>query len=302
MQEFQFSSHSGMQLQGYRWVPEGQPVAVVQILHGVAEYALRYDAFARFLSGQGFLVVAHDHMGHGKSGGTPLHFPDGWAAVREDCHTVYGLLRKEYPHLPYVLFGHSMGSFLLRSLLYTHPEMELSCAVICGTGWQPAPILRAGQLVCKLEKLRLGATTHSKLMNSLMFGAYNSKFKDAQTPNDWISSTPSRVREYTDDPLCGGPISVGLADSMLSGMAQNQKMSNLKKMPKNLPVLFIAGQDDPVGAMGKGVQKSAKRFRKAGMQSVKVHLCKGRHEILLEAHCKEIYETLLEFIKNCIIL
>ena len=100
MQEFQFTSHSGMQLQGYRWVPQGEPVAVVQILHGVAEYALRYDAFARFLSGQGFLVVAHDHMGHGKSGGTPLHFPDGWAAVREDCHTIYELLRKEYPICP----------------------------------------------------------------------------------------------------------------------------------------------------------------------------------------------------------
>lgn len=297
MREFQFISHSGMTLQGYRWEPEGAPVAVVQLLHGVAEYALRYDAFARFLNAQGILVVAHDHMGHGKSGGTPLHFPNGWEAVREDCFAVYSDLHREFPTLPYVLFGHSMGSFLLRSLLYTHPDMALSAAVICGTGWQPGGILLPGRAICKLEKRRLGERTHSRLMNRLMFGAYNSKFKDAKTPNDWISSTEASVRAYTDDPLCGGPISVGLADAMLWGMAQNQKMSNLKRMPKELPILLIAGQDDPVGAMGKGIRTCEKKFLKAGMQDVTVHLCRGRHEILLEAHCKEIYDTLLNFIK-----
>ena len=302
MQTFEFTSLCGMPLQAYRWEPEGKPLAVVQILHGVAEYALRYDAFAKFLTAQGFLVVAHDHMGHGSSGGTALHFPEGWAPVREDCYGVYTRLRREFPDLPYILFGHSMGSFLLRALLYTHPDMALSAAVVCGTAWQPLPILLGGRAICKLEKLRLGAEKHSKLMNRLMFGAYNSKFKDAKTPNDWLSSTPSRVQEYTDDPLCGGSITLGLTEGLLSGLAQNQKKANLRKMPKSLPLLLIAGQDDPVGAMGKGIYACEKHFRKAGMQQVSVRLCRGRHEILLEAHCREVYEILLEFMKNSIIL
>ena len=190
MKEFTIRSHGGMELRGYRWEPQGETRAVVQILHGVAEYALRYDAFARYLNEQGFLVVAHDHMGHGYSGGTPLYFEGGWEAVREDCYTVYESLRAEYSDLPYILFGHSMGSFLLRSLLYTHPDMELSAAVICGSGWQPLPILVGGRAICKLEKWRLGAKSHSKLMNALMFGAYNKQIKDAKTPNDWLRKCP----------------------------------------------------------------------------------------------------------------
>ena len=300
MREYTVQSCSGMELRAYRWEPQGEPRAVVQILHGVAEYALRYDAFAKFLTEQGFLVVAHDHMGHGYSGGTALHFEGGWEAVREDCYGIYESVRAEYPDLPYILFGHSMGSFLLRSLLYTHPDLKLSAAVICGSGWQPLPILLGGRVVCKLEKLRLGAKCHSKLMNTLMFGAYNKQIKGAKTPNDWISGTESSVKAYNEDPLCGGPITLGLVEALLWGMAQNQKMSSLKDMPKELPILFISGMEDPVGAMGKGIRTCEKKFRRAGMKNVTVHLCKGRHEILLEAHCKEIYHTLLKFIENSV--
>lgn len=300
MKEFKFSSKGAGEICAYRWEPEGEVRAVVQILHGVAEYALRYDEFARFLTAKGCLVVAHDHMGHGKSEGCgiPLHFAGGWDAVTEDCHSLFCRTREEFPNVPYILFGHSMGSFLARTVLCRYPELPLRAAVLCGTAWQPAPILLGGRAIGRLEALRLGNTKHSKLMNDLMFGAYNKKIKDAKGPNDWISSTPESVRAYTEDPLCGGEVSIGLANDMLRGLTEIQKKKNLRKMRKDLPILFIAGQDDPVGDMGKGVARAADRFRSCGMQQVELEICKGRHEILLEAHREEVFEILWNFMEN----
>ena len=134
MKEFEFSSLGGGTLHGYRWEPAGEPVAVVQIIHGIAEHMLRYDEFASFLNAHGVLVVAEDHMGHGKSEGTRLYFSGGWETAAEDCYTLLTRTHEEFPQLPYFLFGHSMGSFLTRTILIRHPDAPLAGAVICGTG------------------------------------------------------------------------------------------------------------------------------------------------------------------------
>ena len=156
MKEFDYPSLGEGRIHAYRWEPEGSPVAVVQILHGIAEHMLRYDEFARFLAGHGFLVVAEDHMGHGKSDGTPLYFTGGWETAAGDSYALLTATHAEFPELPYFLFGHSMGSFLARTLLALHPEAPLAGAVLCGTGWQPAPVLAAGKTLCALARLRVG--------------------------------------------------------------------------------------------------------------------------------------------------
>ena len=152
MKEFEFSSLGGGTLHGYRWEPAGEPVAVVQIIHGIAEHMLRYDEFARFLNAHGVLVVAEDHMGHGKSEGTRLYFSGGWETAAEDCYTLLTRTHEEFPQLPYFLFGHSMGSFLTRTILIRHPDAPLAGAVICGTGWQPAAVLAAG---CNQKNIKM---------------------------------------------------------------------------------------------------------------------------------------------------
>lgn len=300
MKEFAYPSKGVGEIHAYRWEPQESPIAVVQLVHGIAEYAPRYDDFAKFLNSKGILVVAEDHMGHGKSVGdnTPLYFEGGWLTAADDSYELLRRTREEFPTLPYFIFGHSMGSFLTRTLLFRYPDAGLRAAVICGTGWQPAVVLGAGRALCALEKLRVGAKGHSKLLNKLIFGAYNAKFKDAKTPNDWICSKREVVERYTADPLCGGDATVGLSQDMLGGIAMIQKKCNLRLMPKSLPVFFIAGKSDPVGNMGKGVEKTASAFRRNGMENVALRLYEGRHEILNEENHAAVYADVWEFLEK----
>lgn len=295
--EFEYPSKSGCNIRAYRWSPEGKPKAIMQLVHGIAEHMLRYDGFARRLNERGILVVAEDHMGHGKSGGERMYF-SAWTEATDDTCELLRRTREEFPDVPYFLFGHSMGSFMVRTLLFRYPRLGLRGAIICGTGWQPTPVLLGGRALCALEKCRLGAKKHSPLLEKLMFGAYNAEFKDAQTPNDWICSRRETVDRYVEDPLCGEPVTVGLAQELLRGISMIQKCKNRAAMPKDLPVLFIAGESDPVGSMGKGVKKTAEKFRAVGMRNVTLRLFAGRHEILNEENFGEAEEEIFRFLEK----
>ena len=136
-----FDSHGAGRIHVCRWTPEGEPKAVFQIVHGIAEFIERYDGFADYLTKQGYLVVAEDHMGHGQSingDGIQGYFHGGWFTAVEDTFQLLTDTRKEFPNLPYILFGHSMGSFMARTLLCKYPDCGITAAIICGTGWQPA--------------------------------------------------------------------------------------------------------------------------------------------------------------------
>ena len=151
MRDIYYSSCGIGQIHACSWEPDGKPLGVVQIVHGIAEYAQRYDAFARYLNTQGYLVVAEDHMGHGKSADSGIkgYFHGGWFAAVEDTYQLLKDTRKEFPAIPYYLFGHSMGSFMTRTLLAEHPESTLSGCILSGTGWIAQPVLQTGLAVCK---------------------------------------------------------------------------------------------------------------------------------------------------------
>ena len=239
-------------------------------------------------------------MGHGKSvgSGAERYFAGGWLSAVGDTYELLRRTKEEFPSLPYFVLGHSMGSFMTRTLLFTYPNAGLRGAVICGTGWQSGATLAAGRTLCAMEQLRLGETKPSPLLNNLMFGAFNRKFPDAKTENDWICADPAVVQAYTEDPLCGGSASVGLAREMLRGIGMIEKKKNLAAMPMELPVLFIAGKSDPVGNMGKGVKRSAQAFRDVGMKSVELKLYDGRHEILNERNRGEVYDDVWRFLEK----
>lgn len=300
MEEFYLASNGAGRIHCGLWLPEGQPRAVVQIIHGIAEHIGRYDHFARFLTERGFAVCADDHMGHGlsvESGGVFGYFSGGWMAAVRDERSLFEEMKKRFPAVPYFMLGHSMGSFLLRTYLYTYPG-ELTGAIISGTGWQPELALSAGLALCRLEQLRIGETGRSKLLKELMFGAYNKKFSPNRTPNDWICSDEAVVDAYTEDSLCGFDATVGLTRDMLTGISMNQKKENLAKMDKTLPVLFVSGMQDPVGAMGEGVLRTIDAFKRAGLTNVTIRLYpEGRHEMLNETNRTEVYADVLSWLE-----
>ena len=286
--DFTFLSSDGRtRLHGISWVPEGAaPAAVLQIVHGVAEHIDRYDGFARFLNGHGVIVVGHDHLGHGRSlteGGTPVYFGRGntWNTPVDDIYVLHTRIGEQYPDLPLLLMGHSMGSFLSRTYLIRYPG-TVKAAILMGTGWQSGAVLRGGLALAGVLKRKDPAAT-SDTVTELAFGAYNKAFKPNRTAFDWLSADEENVDAYIADPMCGHDATVGLFYEMLSGIRFNQRRSNLDRMDKDTPLLLISGQDDPVGGMGEGVRRTYQEFRHAGVKDCTLKLYPGaRHELLNE--------------------
>ena len=304
--DFTFLSSDGKtSLHATEWVPaDREIVAVLQIAHGVAEYIGRYDGFARFLNEQGIAVVGNDHLGHGLSlpyGATPVYFGDGntWQTVVDDLHLLHDLTAAKYPNVPYFFMGHSMGSFLARSYLIRYPG-TVRAAIIMGTGWQPEATVSAGLAIAGAIAGIKGPAATSNTVKNLAFGAYNKPFAPVRTEFDWLSVDTDNVDRYAADPMCGQPTSVGLFREMLKGFRFNQKTENLQKMDKATPVLFVSGDKDPVGDMGKGVQRSYAAFRQVGVQDATLMLFPGlRHEILNEsAHRQEVFAEICGWLKK----
>ncbi|MDO5400837.1 MAG: alpha/beta fold hydrolase [Eubacteriales bacterium] len=300
-QDIFYPSLGGGQLRACIWTPDREPRAVLQIVHGIAERVERYDYFASFLNRQDFLVVAEDHMGHGGSvrEGELGYFRGGWFTAVEDSYRLMTDTMAAHPGLPYVLFGHSMGSFMARTLLCTHPDSGIAAAIICGTGWQPAFALPALIRVVEAVCAQSGETTPSPALEKLMFGAYNKRVEHPRTKCDWLTRDAAVVDAYMADPLCGFTPSAGLVRDMLTGILYIEKKENLDKMRKDLPVFFIAGGDDPVGSYGKGVRKAAQAFREAGMQDITTHIYPlDRHEILNEINKDEVCEHIARWLRK----
>ena len=293
-ESFTIPSNGIGQLHCCRWMPEGEPKAVLQIVHGIAEYIERYDDFAGFLNGLGYVVVAEDHMGHGQTvgtEGTQGYFEGGWFTAVSDSYALLRKTKAEYPQIPYVLFGHSMGSFMARTILEVYPDSGIAAAVICGTGWQPRAILPGAIGICQLACKKVGEKNPSDTLQNMVFGGYNKRVEHSRTAFDWLTRDAKVVDAYIAHPSCGFTASTGLLRDLLTGIRFIEQKQNLAKMNKDLPVLFIAGSDDPVGNYGKGVTRAAEEFRRAGMKHVACRLFPlGRHEILNEINRREVYD------------
>lgn len=283
-----------------RWTPEGEVKAILQIIHGIAEFVERYEDFANYLNKLGILVVAEDHMGHGQSinnGGIQGYFHGGWFAAVADSYKLLEDTKREFPQLPYILFGHSMGSFMARTILCKYPDSGIDAAIICGTGWQPAFALPALAKVIDTIARKNGEQKPSETLQNLVFGSYNKKVEHPRTAFDWLSRDKAQVDAYIAHPLCGFTASAGLLRDMMLGIAYIERKDSLNAMKKDLPVFFIAGGDDPVGSYGKGVRQAADAFKKAGMTDVSLRLYPlGRHEILNEINKEEVYEDIAQWI------
>ena len=286
------------------WSPEDAPRAVVQIVHGVAEHMGRYDATARFLADHGFLVCGEDHLGHGltadesdrKFGYFAPH--GGWELLVKDIHTLRTLEGEQHPDIPYIMLGHSMGSFLTRTYLIDYPG-DVSAAVLSGTGQERAPLVASGKALASALCRLKGPDYVSPLVYSLAMGSYNKPFSPARTPQDWLSRDESTVDAFLADPLCSFQPTISMFRDMLGGIQKIGKRENVAKMDKSMPILFFSGDHDPVGSMGEGVQRVFYLFRAVGCTNVSLTLYPGgRHEMLNEINREEVREDLLDWLEN----
>lgn len=280
--------------------PDFSPRAVVQIVHGMSEHVERYAPFAEFLVGRGFVVCANDHVGHGKTAGERDlgHMPlaNGADVLVEDVHALREKVCERYPHARHVMFGHSMGSFVTRVYLTRHAD-GLSAAILCGTGQQPRIQTVAGRVITRLIAQIRGERHVSRFVDSLGAGAYGRAIKDARTDVDWISSDPDVVDEYIADPLCGQPFTVGAYATLASLVADATDARLARRVPKDLPLLFVAGAEDPVGDCGRGVARAVDEYRNAGVRLVEMGIYPGaRHEILNEPCHEAVWHDVEEFL------
>lgn len=267
--------------------PDFSPRAIIQLVHGMSEHVERYAPFAEFLVGHGFVVCANDHVGHGKTAASERdlgHMPleEGEDVLVEDVHALRERVHERYPDALHVMFGHSMGSFVTRVYLTRHAD-GLSAAILCGTGQQPRVQSLAGKLLTRAVAAFAGERHVSRLVDSMGAGAYGRAIKGARTSVDWIATDPQVMDEYIADPLCGQPFSVGAYATLASLVADATELRLARRVPRDLPLLFIAGAEDPVGDCGRGVARAVDEYRNAGVRLVEKTIYPGaRHEILNE--------------------
>lgn len=286
----------------YEWKPENlkNVKGVVQLVHGSAEHAKRYDDFAKFLNKNGYIVIADDHRGHGKTAQSKedLGFfaeEDGWETIIDDLYEITLLIKKMHPNLPIVMLGHSMGSFMVRHYIIKYGT-NIKAAVICGTAFHPKWLLIISKAVAKHHQKKNGPKEKDQMVYNLSYAKFNKRFdKEGATGVEWISSDKKIQKAFKKDPLSGQVFSTSAFKDMFTGLMFINDKKNIKKAPKDLPILFISGEDDPVGNYGKGVKKVYKLFKKHHTNlSFKLYP-HARHEILNEAIKDEVYQDVLIF-------
>ena len=273
---------------------------LVQISHGMAEHKGRYREFINFLNLNGFHVVIHDHRGHGERiFENKIGFfdqEDGWNLVVNDLLDIHLDTNKRFPNIPKILLGHSMGSWI--GLAALQQKNLFDAAMLSGSSYPNSSETFMQKLLLKIEMFRLGKNGYSRLLHRIIFGGFNSRFQNTNTPNDWLSQDAERVEDYTNDPLCGFVVTNQLWSDLIEGIKLVFDQKNLSLIKKNIPILVFSGSDDPVGAMGKGTSKLHKCLIENECKA-ELYLVDGaRHETLNETNRITTYNHVLKFLIN----
>lgn len=295
-EDFYFDSRDGVhKLHAIKWIPEAEtPVCIVQIVHGMAEYIERYDAFASWLAQRGILVVGDDHLGHGKSvnPGEPYGYfckEDAATVLVRDEHRLKKMIQQQYAGVPYIILGHSMGSFITRNYLLRYGS-GVDGAVIMGTGMPPKAVALLAWLLTSVQQVFCGGKHVAKFIDRASFGSYNKRIENPKTDVDWLSANEDNVRKHIEDPLCGFTFTLNGFQTLFRLIRNLYDEEKLRSMPKELPIFLVAGAEDPVGAYGEGVERVRRSYEEIGMKNVQMKLYPAdRHEILNEADREDIY-------------
>lgn len=279
------------------WVPDNKPKAIFQIVHGMAEHGERYEDFAKYLCEKGFAVLVDDHVGHGKSVKSDKDLgyfgeSNGWDAFVEDERALTEMIKNEYPNIPIVFFGHSMGSFIAREYIRRYGTDErIKAAIFCGTsGKNPASSI-AVILAGTVAKAK-GSKYKSKFIDKLAFGTYNKKC-EGRTAFDWLSTDNAQVDKYIADSRCGFLFTAAGYKDLFTVLSKVSGKDWYQQLNPELPVLVVSGEDDPVGNYGVGIKQVYNDLKLAGKKDVTLKLYpKMRHEILNETNNAVVYEDI----------
>ncbi len=284
---------------------EVRPKAVVQLIHGMVEYIDRYDDFARYLCKQGFIVVGNDHLGHGESVTDDEkhgYIAEGNPArvLLQDIHRLRTVIETKYPDLPYFMLGHSMGSYLLRRYLSSQGD-GLAGAIVMGTGQESNAATSAGLLLVKSLAKKNGWDYRSEKVQSLTYNANYKKYDmtGSDPSNSWLTKDEAIVTKYYNDPYCTFMFTLNGYEALFSTVLFCNQGRNINAIPKDLPILIVSGEDDPVGGLGKGVKSVYAKYVKTGIQDVSCKLFEGdRHEILNETDRDIVYDYLKDWLND----
>lgn len=307
-QEYFYPSADGAtNIHATKWLPEGKPRAVLQIIHGMVEYMGRYESFAEYMTEQGYVVVGEDHLGHGQSVRSDEYHgyfgKKGNEWIISDIHTLRTKTQEEYQGLPYIMLGHSMGSFLVRQYI---TEQDASYAeglagvIVMGTAWQPMAALVAGKSVARA----MGTDKVGKkapILEIMAFGTYLKHIDNPKSTSDWLTKDEAIVKAYRSNPLCTFHFTPNAFYHMFDGMIKAHDIARIKKLPAGLPILFCSGAEDPVGAWGEGVRKAFVTYTDNTDCDVSIKLyLDDRHEILNELDKEDVYADMAEFCNSCL--
>jgi alpha-beta hydrolase superfamily lysophospholipase len=270
----------------------------------MAEYGQRYDRFARYLNKEGIALYAQDHRGHGltatKAEETLGWFAqeDGWMRVAEDSKELSNLISSEFPKTPLFLMGHSMGSFLARTIIADTPDLY-NGVIMMGTGSSMGLLGKIGGMIARSHVKKHGSKFVDDQLNKMSFGSYNKQIPDASSAFSWLSRDEKEVQKYDDDPLCGFVCTAKFFEDMLEGIGYANSSERAKRLHNDLPILIISGSMDPVGNYGKGLGKVQDFYKRAGIKDLTLHLVEGaRHELLNETDRNTTMEYLTSWIMD----
>ena len=284
------------------WETEKEPIGVLQIVHGLAEYIDRYDNFAKYMTEHGFNVIGHDHLGHGHSVSDEHDYgffaeENGDKIIIEDMHSVTQYAREKWEELPNFILGHSMGSFCLRQYL-TKYSNDVFGAIIMGTGWIPSTAALLGKTIATNTCKSKGSHTVNPLLIKLTLEPYNKPFAPARTNCDWLSRDEKQVDLYVNDKLCGFDFTAGAYKDFFTILEKIAKNRQLIGMRKSLPILITSGSVDPVGGK-KACEKLNAQYKRCGIDDVTLKLWENdRHEILNELDKSDVYQYIYNWLKS----
>lgn len=300
MKEFKMKSWDSEEIYCTIWDEVEKPRGVVQIAHGMAEYAGRYDRFAKFLNQNGYIVFADDHRAHGrtepeKTIGHRKGFIFG--ETLKDLVFFHNYLKEKY-NLPQIFIGHSYGSFLGQA--FYQQGTDAKGVVLIGSSLIPSTVVAIGmtilsplQLVCKGFR--------SRAINKVSDKLFSLKYKGDSGPSQWITRDMERRQNFISDPMCSIPMSINFTYSMLRGIFITNKKNERNKIQKDVPLEILSGSMDPIGGWGKKISSLYDFYKKHGVKNLTFKLYDGgRHEVLNETNYKEVYGDILSFIDGCI--
>lgn len=293
-----FTSYDQKQIFVREWTDVKDPAGVVQIAHGMNEYAARYDKFARALNALGYIVVADDHRGHGDTDTDTLGYCEGdmFTDTLKDMAGIAKYYGEKFPKVKYVLFGFSYGSFLTQAFIEKYARF-LDGAIIAGSSRQNGAAVLAGRVFAEIGGAFKGKDAPAEFVNNVVFGGYDKKIGGEKF--SWLSVDEENNEKYRADPYCMYVCSNNFFAGFFKGLSGLYKKKNAAGLDRELPLLLISGAEDPVGGE-KGVGRLYDFYKKQGMKRVEKYLIEGsRHEFLNEkVHFDEAFAQISSFLKS----